>query len=301
MTVPAVAQLATRGPGALAVRDVPGRRERLGQVHDRRGRRRGVRARHRGRLDRQPALDPQLRVAAGQDPPPAARARREPAGLLPAGRDDARLLQLPRGQPEADGLGRGAAVPRDEPRRVVPRGAAHPLRLARLLLPRRAGGGAVVLVDARPDRHAGPARRERRPGAVRHPLAGAGGDAGRHDPRGRRLGPAAYDVGGARAGPALEGLPRRPRPLPAPRPATDLRSACGAAAPGTSRRCRAGAATAGPCPAAGPAASGTSGQQRAGVLEHDVVATRRGPPRPRRSSPRAPASRSRRARPRRDG
>ena len=45
-------------------------------------------------------------------------------------------------------------VPRDEPRRVVPRGAARPLRLPRLLLPRRAGGGAVVQLDARADRRA---------------------------------------------------------------------------------------------------------------------------------------------------
>ncbi len=45
----------------------------------------------------------------------------------------------------------GAAVPRDEPRRVVPRGAGDPLRLPRVLLPRRARGGAVVLLDAGAD------------------------------------------------------------------------------------------------------------------------------------------------------
>ena len=57
----------------------------------------------------------------------------------------------------------------------------------------------------------------RRPGALRHPLPRARRDARRDAPGGRRVGTAAYDVGRARAGAALAGLPRGARTLPAPR------------------------------------------------------------------------------------
>jgi len=90
------------------------------------------------------------RVLARRRAPTAARCRCGTVGLLPAGRDHARLLRLPRGEPRQA----RAELPRGEPRRV---------------LPRRAGGAAR-----------------------------------RHHHRGRPLGTAPYDVGGAGAGQALE-------------------------------------------------------------------------------------------------
>ena len=88
---------------------------------------------------------------------------------------------------------------------------ATPLRLARLLLPRRARGGAVVLLDPGADRDPAAARGRRRGqvlcathSPVLAALPGATilevGD----------VGAARDDVGGPRAGPALAPVPRRP-------------------------------------------------------------------------------------------
>ena len=74
---------------------------------------------------------------------------------------------------------KSGALPRDEPRGVVPRGPATPVRHPRLLLPRRARGSAVVHLDPEPDEHAARPGRRRRPGPLCHPLPGARVAAGR--------------------------------------------------------------------------------------------------------------------------
>ena len=128
-----------------------------------------------------------------------------------------------------------------------------PLRLPRLLLPRRAGGSAVVHLDPEPDEHA--ARPGRRGGqvlcATHSPVLAAlpgapcsrSATGGCVRPPGRTSSwsgtggassstPEAYTAPPHRLSPDVAGFRR------------------GAGGPGTSRRCRGGAARAGPCPGA---------------------------------------------------
>ncbi|CAA9381820.1 MAG: ABC transporter, ATP-binding protein, partial [uncultured Nocardioides sp.] len=200
-----------RGARPRPRRDLPGRRERQRQVHAGGGRGGRLRPLPGGRHPSRPPLDATQRVAAGPGPAAAARARLGPVGLLPAGRDHARLVHLPRAEPRLPRPG----LPRDEPRRVVPQRAGDPLRLPRLLLPRRAGGRPVVHLHPQPGRHAAGAGGRRQPGAVRHPLPRARRAAGRPDPRGRRVGPARDRVGGPGRRRPLAPLPEQPAGLPA--------------------------------------------------------------------------------------
>ena len=132
-------RLAAHHPGRLAGPDerarAAGRRhpadrgERQRQVDARRGDRDGLRPVARGRLDPRPPLDVPHRVRPARVAAARTVAGREEVGLLPARRDDARLLQLPQGQP-ADRAGRRARLPRAQPWRVLPRAAADALQLA---------------------------------------------------------------------------------------------------------------------------------------------------------------------------
>ena len=155
-------------------RDVPGGGERQRQVDGGRGGRRRGRAQPRGRQPQRPAQHPLERVTAARG-----AAARPLGGLarlvvLPARRDDARPLHPPRGPRRRT----GPEPARAQPRRVVPRGPAPALRLARLLPAGRAGGGAVVHVVPGAGRRARRAGEGRRAGAVRHPLAAAHRPAG---------------------------------------------------------------------------------------------------------------------------
>ena len=175
-----------------ARRDLPRGRERFGQVDGARGSRPRVRVLPRGRLESGAALDTAERVAAVGLAGDPARRRREQVGVLPPRRDDARVLHLPRGQPDERA---GTRVPRDESRGVVSGDPRHTIRPAGFLLPRRTGGGAVVLLDAGaygdPPAH----RPARRPGALRDALAHPGVPPGCTRARTGRVGHARDAVG----------------------------------------------------------------------------------------------------------
>ena len=152
----------------------------------------------------QPALHPAHRVAAQRARCSwSARRRFQQVGVLPARRDDARLVLLHRGPRWRRRL------PRHEPRRVVPRGAASPgslgrassastSRRPRCRSPRRSGC-----------RDAAARRRAPRPGPLRDPLPRARRHAGRPHPRGRAVGAARGGVGGPGGRRPLAALPRR--------------------------------------------------------------------------------------------
>ncbi|CAA9516142.1 MAG: ABC transporter, ATP-binding protein, partial [uncultured Solirubrobacteraceae bacterium] len=153
--------------------DVPGGRQRLGEVDPRRGARRGGRLRGR----RRPARPRPLRPRRVRDPlgraRRRARARAGPVqaagGLLPAGGELLRRRGADRRQ-GARGRLRRREAPRAVARRVLPRARGEPLRRRRVVRARRAGGRPLGHERARlPRGHA--LRGERRlavPG--RHPL-----------------------------------------------------------------------------------------------------------------------------------
>ena len=168
------------GPGARG--DVPGGRERLGQVDAGRGGGGGVRPERRGRDPLRTAPDPALGVTAGVLAAAGPRCGRAALGVLPAGREHARLLHLP------GAGGRAGRLPRAEPRRVVPGAGRAAPRQPRTALPRRAEAAlsftSVLALVGRLDALA------RTGGQVlcATPLPRALRAAGRPDPRGRPLG-----------------------------------------------------------------------------------------------------------------
>ena len=151
--------------GAAARRDGAGRRERLGQVDGAGGARRRPRAERRGRLGGRPARHPAQRAGVAA---PGGRAQpgRRPVGLLPARRDAARAVQLPRGQPEPPTARTRAFHELSHGEAFL--SAALPPGLRRRALPaRRAGRGAVVhRRRSRSITQLARRRRRRRPGAA---------------------------------------------------------------------------------------------------------------------------------------